>query len=76
MTNVLWIVNKYISGKDEEVFYPEFLKVIQESATKMSYCITFAFFSDSRTSDLLLPKLQTMPIPVTTTRFIRKKRCQ
>jgi hypothetical protein len=42
----LWIMNKYISGENNEIFYPFFLKYIQKELEKRDHQLSFVFFSD------------------------------
>ena len=46
MIKVLWIMNKYVHGRREQSYYPQFLQSCQEEMNKRGYLLMFAFFSN------------------------------
>jgi hypothetical protein len=46
MTKVLWILNKYVTGNNDERYYPEFLFHLQDELSKVDIQLHFILFSD------------------------------
>ena len=46
MKKVLWILNKYIHGKHEQIYYPPFLQSCQNEMAERGFQLMFVFFSN------------------------------
>jgi len=44
---ILWILNKYVEGRSETRYYPDFLKGVEREIESLGHKIYFVFFSDA-----------------------------
>ena len=54
MAKILWIMNKYVTCKGTERYYPFFLKKVQQELKKKGYELFYIFFTDLFDNDDLI----------------------
>lgn len=48
--NILWVLNKYVDGGCLSLYYPDFLKYVEQEIEKSGHKIYFVFFSEAMRS--------------------------